>query len=122
MKTADGYRFTLQFSAASDAYIRAGEMLERMKHKKSDLVVRAICEYLDHHPEIEAGEPVRLEVKKELFRRDELEDIVRSVLQEHIGHGPVPNAAQAPAPITAPGVKEVSAAVSMMLDGLDDFI
>lgn len=122
MKTADGYRFTLQFSAASDAYIRAGEMLERMKHKKSDLVVRAICEYLDRHPEIEAGEPVRLEVRKELFRRDELEDIVRSVLQEHIGHGPVPNAAQAPAPVPAPDLKEVSAAVSMMLDGLDDFI
>jgi len=75
MKTPDGYRFSLQFAANSTEYIRAGETLERLKHKKSDFIVKAVCEYLERHPEIEAGAVVQIDVRRELFRRDELEKI-----------------------------------------------
>ena len=55
MKTPDGYRFSLQFAANSPEYIQAGETLESLKHKKSDFIVRAVCEYLERHPDIETG-------------------------------------------------------------------
>ena len=65
MKTPDGYRFSLQFAANSPEYIQAGETLESLKHKKSDFIVRAVCEYLERHPDIETGAVVRIEVRRE---------------------------------------------------------
>lgn len=123
MKTTDGYRFTLQFSANSDDYIRAGEVLERLRHKKSDLVVRAICEYLDRHPEIEAGVPVRIEIRKELLRRDELEAIVRDIVERYspIAKDAVPNLQNKPPQSNGQQQEAINIAVNMMLDGLDDF-
>lgn len=86
MKTPDGYRFSLQFAANSPEYIQAGETLESLKHKKSDFIVRAVCEYLERHPDIETGAVVRIEVRRELFRRDELEKIVRSMIQQYVSN------------------------------------
>ena len=86
MKTPDGYRFSLQFAANSPEYIQAGETLESLKHKKSDFIVRAVCEYLERHPDIETGAVVQIEVRRELFRRDELEKIVRSMIQQYVSN------------------------------------
>lgn len=124
MKTSDGYRFSLQFSANSAEYIRAGDLLEGMKHRKSDFVVRAVCEYLDNHPELEAGAPLRIDVKRELFRRDELEALVRELVQQQVAALPLQRSADSPAPGSAdPAVPQeiVDTAVSRMLEGLEFF-
>lgn len=124
MKTPDGYRFSLQFAANSPEYIQAGETLESLKHKKSDFIVRAVCEYLERHPDIETGAVVRIEVRRELFRRDELEKIVRSMIQQYVS-----NAGQQSPPAEVqtrqtPAVPQqaVDSAVSRMLDNLDEFL
>ena len=124
MKTPDGYRFSLQFAANSPEYIQAGETLESLKHKKSDFIVRAVCEYLERHPDIETGAVVQIEVRRELFRRDELEKIVRSMIQQYMS-----NAGQHAPPAEVqtrqtPAVPQqaVDSAVSRMLDNLDEFL
>lgn len=123
MKTPDGYRFSLQFAANSTEYIRAGETLERLKHKKSDFIVKAVCEYLERHPEIEADAVVQIDVRRELFRRDELEKIVRSMIQQYVttAEQTAPPGAH---PKAAPDIPQqsVDTAVSMMLDNLDEFL
>ena len=123
MKTPDGYRFSLQFAANSTEYIRAGETLERLKHKKSDFIVKAVCEYLERHPEIEAGAVVQIDVRRELFRRDELEKIVRSMIQQYVTTAEQ-TAPPGALPKTAPDIPQqsVDTAVSMMLDNLDEFL
>lgn len=123
MKTPDGYRFFLQFRASSPAYIRAGETLERLKNKKSDFIVKAVCEYLERHPELEAGEAVQIHIRRELFRRDELEKMVRSMIRQYVstvGQAHPPEVQ----PQRPPAVPQqtVDAAVSMMLDNLDEFL
>lgn len=124
MKTPDGYRFSLQFAANSPEYIQAGETLESLKHKKSDFIVRAVCGYLERHPDIETGAVVQIEVRRELFRRDELEKIVRSMIQQYVS-----NAGQQAPPAEVqtrqtPAVPQqaVDSAVSRMLDNLDEFL
>lgn len=122
MKTPDGYRFSLQFRASSPAYIRAGETLEQLKNKKSDFIVKAVCEYLERH-ELEAGKAVQIHIRRELFRRDELEKMVRSMIQQYVSTvGQVhPPDVQPQRPPAVPQ-QTVDAAVSMMLDNLDEFL
>lgn len=123
MKTPDGFRFSLQFAANSPEYIRAGETLERLKHKKSDFIVKAVCEYLERHPEIEAGAVVQIDIRRELFRRDELEKIVRSMIQQYAStavQAPPTEALTQQTPVVPQ--QTVDSAVSMMLDNLDEFL
>ena len=129
MKTPDGYRFSLQFGANSPEYIRAGETLERLKHTKSDFIVRAVCEYLERHPDIETGAVVQIEVRRELFRRDELEKIVRSMIQQYISasaeqavNDGIPIPAQVVQTVQPSPQQTVDSAVSRMLDNLDEFL
>ena len=67
---------------------------------------------------------VRIEVRRELFRRDELEKIVRSMIQQYVS-----NAGQQAPPAEVqtrqtPAVPQqaVDSAVSRMLDNLDEFL
>ena len=46
------YRYTLQFGMESVEEQRAGELLENMGNKKSPVIVAALNEYLDRHPEL----------------------------------------------------------------------
>ena len=52
MRTSDGYRFGLQFKDSSDLHHQVGELLERLGNSKSKLVVSAMIEYIQAHPEI----------------------------------------------------------------------
>lgn len=123
MKTPDGYRFSLQFAANSPEYIQAGETLESLKHKKSDFIVRAVCEYLERHPEIESGAVVQIDIRRELFRRDELEKIVRGIVQQYITTAePIPPSEVQTRETTTIPQQTVDSAVSMMLDNLDEFL
>ena len=49
------YRYTLQFGMESEAEQQAGSFLERLGNRKSPVIVAAINEYLQHHPELRDG-------------------------------------------------------------------
>lgn len=52
MKKDGKYRFSLQFGTDSEEQIRAGELLERLGNKKSQIIVAALNEYMGVHPEL----------------------------------------------------------------------
>lgn len=52
MRTDDGYRFSLGWSNSSTEKRTVGELLEALNNRKSDLVVQAVWEYIQAHPEI----------------------------------------------------------------------
>lgn len=52
MRTGDRFRFSLQWGADTEEKIKAGQLLEQMNNKKSELVVLALTEYIAAHPEV----------------------------------------------------------------------
>ena len=64
MKRDGVYRFNLQFPADTQEHIRVGEVLERLGKRKSSLVVAALGEYLDRHPQWETPE-VRIKIEQQ---------------------------------------------------------
>ena len=56
MKKNGKYRFTLQFPNESEVQKTVGDFLERMGNRKSALIVQALWEYLQNHPEHAAGQ------------------------------------------------------------------
>ena len=64
MKRDGVYRFNLQFPADTQEHIRVGEVLERLGKRKSHLVVAALGEYLDRHPQWETPE-VRVKIEQQ---------------------------------------------------------
>ena len=46
------YRYTIQFGMKTEEEQRAGELLENMGNKKSPVIVAALNEYLERHPEL----------------------------------------------------------------------
>ena len=55
MKQDGMYRYCIQFRAHTESEIRAGELLEKLGRKKSTVIVAALLEYIDNHPEISDG-------------------------------------------------------------------
>ena len=45
------YRYSLQWDAFSEEQIRAGQLMERLGNHKSKVVVPALIEYMERHPE-----------------------------------------------------------------------
>ena len=84
MKKDGLYRFSLQFPADSEKRIRAGELLEKLGNKKSAVIVTALNEYLDNHPEFETqGLRIRIEQENGISR-DKLERLIRTLIQEQL--------------------------------------
>ena len=73
MKKNGKYRFTLQFGMDSDEEVRAGELLERLGNRKSVVIVAALCEYMEAHPEMFAGGN-KIKVSVSGIRGDKLEE------------------------------------------------
>ena len=48
----DKYRFCLGLSRDTAEKIAVGDLLEKLKNRKSDLVVQAVWEYIGNHPEV----------------------------------------------------------------------
>lgn len=87
MKCDGKYRFTLQFPADTERRIRAGELLEQLGNRKSAVVVAALCEYADKHPEL-LSRPVRTKIQTEYAAsRAALEELVRKLVSEHLAKG-----------------------------------
>ena len=86
MKKDGLYRYSLQFPDDSEKRIRAGELLEKLGNKKSAVIVAALNEYLDNHPEFETQGP-RIRIEQENgISRDKLERLIRTLIQEQLQH------------------------------------
>lgn len=87
MKCDGKYRFTLQLPADTERRIRAGELLEQLGNRKSAVVVAALCEYADRHPEL-LTRPVRAKIQTEYAAsRAALEELVRKLVSEQLEQG-----------------------------------
>lgn len=84
MKKENVYRFSLQFAADTEPRIRAGEFLERLGNKKSAVVVEALNDYLQKHPELQT-ETVQIQIAVQAdLRRQRLETLIRDIVAEQL--------------------------------------
>lgn len=111
------YRYTLQFGMATVEEQRAGELLENMGNKKSPVIVAALNEYLDKHPELLSGKAV-IQYRLSTLPHEQLKETIRQLIEERLGTG---------APIqlqtgdTQETTKQVSSDILDMLSDLDCF-
>lgn len=116
MKREGIYRFNLQFPADTQERIRAGEVLERLGKRKSSLVVAALGEYLDRHPQWETPE-VRVKIEQQsAMSREKLEELVRRLVEEKLASLPVSSQEADPAV-----EEELDSDISQMLENLELF-
>ena len=54
MRREDKYRFSLSWGRDTAEKIAVGDLLEKLKNRKSDLIVQAVWEYIGNHPEVMA--------------------------------------------------------------------
>jgi hypothetical protein len=90
MKKDGIYRFSLQFRADTEEQIRAGELLERLGNKKSQVIVAALNEYMKTHPELEKKDCTFSVKTIPLYSREHIELIVHEILQNQMGNMKVP--------------------------------
>lgn len=110
------YRFSLQFGADCPEQIRVGAFLEKLGNRKSHVIVEAVTEYLENHPELEASRP-KIEVKRSTsLDRQAVEALIRSILQENPGLLPCQETPAEPHPAA------LEADVAQMLDNLELFL
>ena len=115
MKADGKYRFNLQFSAETQEQIHVGEFLERVGNRKSAIVVEALVKYLQDHPEL-LGSEARIEIHTTPhYDRDELEQMVRRIVREHIQTGREDHS------MSAEQVTDMDDDIAQMLDNLDLF-
>lgn len=116
MKRDGVYRFNLQFPADTQEHIRVGEVLERLGKRKSSLIVAALGEYLDRHPQWETPE-VRVKIEQQsAMSREKLEELVRRLVEEKLASLPVSSQEADPAV-----EEEPDSDISQMLENLELF-
>lgn len=119
MRSGNTYRFSLQFGADTESRIRAGEFMERLGNKKSAVVVTALNEYLEKHPELE-NESLRITIEeRNQMRRSQLEEVIRRIVSEQLSANASPSpASSVPA---VPPQDTLQQDIAAMLDNLDFF-
>lgn len=84
MKKDGKYRYTLGFGDSSEKNHIVGEFLEKIGNKKSAIIVEALAQYLESHPELNMDcRKIQVKIKPD-FSWDELEDKIRSIIDEKI--------------------------------------
>ncbi len=111
------YRYTLQFGMDSVEEQRAGELLENMGNKKSPVIVAALNEYIDRHPELLSGKAV-IQYRLSTLPPEQLKETIRQLIEERLGSG-VPVVPQTGDAQDTP--KQVSSDIIDMLSDLDCF-
>ena len=86
MKRDGKYRFSLQFSSETREQMQAGELLERLGNRKSAVVIAALNAYIAAHPELAEPAPVSVKIDGGI-RREALEQMIRSIIDERIANG-----------------------------------
>lgn len=86
MKRDGKYRFSLQFGSETQEQVQAGELLERLGNRKSAVVIAALNAYIAAHPELAEPAPASVKIDGGI-RRDALEQMIRSIIDERIANG-----------------------------------
>ena len=81
MKKDGVYRYSLQWAENTAEKIRAGELLEQLGNRKSAVIIAALNDYMDAHPEL-CSEKGSIEVKVSGYDRRQIEEIIRSMMKE----------------------------------------
>ena len=112
MRRQGVYRFSLQFPGDTEERVRAGELLERLGNRKSAVVVAALNQYLDQHPQLESpAAKVKIQTQAAVSR-EQLEQLVREIPEERM----------AALPHAGPPPEEEDPGISQMLENLDAFL
>lgn len=112
------YRYTLQFGMYSEEEQRAGDFLERLGNRKSPIVVAAINEYLQNHPEF-SNEQAEIHFHISGIAPGLLEEKIREAVDAYLkSHDGVCIPSQTSA---ADATDQVSADILDMLGDLDCF-
>ena len=82
MKDGSSYRYNIQFPGKTELEIRAGEFLETLGRKKSSVIITALNEYLDHHPELSDGSHPHINISS--LSIPELERKIQSMIEERL--------------------------------------
>ena len=91
--------------------------MERLGNKKSAVVVTALNEYLEKHPELETG-TLRIKIEDQnQMRRAQLEEMIRAIVLEQLNQGELPKMKAAPEEQPDSLQQDIAA----MLDNLDFF-
>lgn len=78
------YRYTLGFGDSSEKNHMVGEFLEKIGNKKSAIIVEAVAQYLESHPEINMDcRRIQVKIKPDISWA-ELEEKIRSIIDEKI--------------------------------------
>ena len=111
------YRYTIQFGMRTEEEQRAGELLENMGNKKSPVIVAALNEYVDRHPELLSGKTV-IQYRLNTLPPEQLKETIRQLIEERLGSG-VPIQMQVEG--AQNDTKQVSNDILDMLSDLDCF-
>ena len=118
MKDGSSYRYNIQFPGRTDLEIRAGEFLKALGRKKSAVIISALNEYLDHHPELSDGSHPIVNVSS--LSLPELETKIQSMIEERLAGIEVPVVAAA-STLSVNHADEVSKDIMEMINDLDLF-
>ena len=111
------YRYTLQFGMDTEKERRAGTFLERLGNRKSPVIVAALNEFLQNHPELcEDNAKVQFTISGIDPRM--LEAKIRQIVEEHLRSGSLPAQAEA---VSSDTTQQVSNDILDMLSDLDCF-
>lgn len=112
------YRFTLQFGMDTVEETRAGKLLEEAGKRKSPIVVAALNEYIEKHPELLSSN-VRIQFQVRPLSPDQLEMKIRQLIEERLSSGGnIPPQIPAQTPNTT---RQISEDILDMLTDLDCF-
>lgn len=115
MKKDGIYRFSLQFREYTEEQIRAGELLERLGNKKSQIVVAALNEYMAAHPEL-GNKGCKLEIKSSfIYNEEQIKQIIEDIMQQKFGNVQMEDNAET--------IQEnIAGDIAQMLDNIDLFM
>lgn len=80
------YRYTLQFGMDREEECVAGNFLERLGNRKSQVIIAALNEYLQNHPDLSDGKAA-VQVQISGIDPRGLEAKIRQLIEERIGVG-----------------------------------
>ena len=83
MKKDGKYRFSLQFSSDTPENMQIGELLERLGNKKSRVIISALTEYLQKHPQL-SEESCKIEIRATGYDWEKVEEFIRKLIDEKL--------------------------------------
>ena len=116
MKDGSSYRYNIQFPGKTDLEIRAGEFLETLGRKKSAVIISALNEYLDHHPELSDGSHPIVSISS--ISLQELEIKMKAMIDERMARIDVPAVSVSPSGLTV-SAEAISKDIMEMIGDLD---